>query len=213
MDRIRVLIVDDHPLVRQGIVTFVEEEEDLELTGEASDGQEALALVEQVQPDVILMDLAMPVMDGISATRAITARHPEIKVLVLTSYMDESQIRAALQAGAEGYLLKDMPPDKLIGAIRRARLGEIPLAPEATRRLIQAMRPPRDQAAERLACLSEREREVLAQLKQGRSNKEIARELVISERTVKFHVGGILAKLQLSDRTQAALFAAEHLTE
>ncbi len=213
MEKIRVLIVDDHPLVRQGIVTFVGDEEDLEVVGEASNGQEAVVLAEQVHPDVVLMDLAMPVMDGIAATREILARCTGIKILVLTSYMEEAQIRAALQAGAEGYLLKDMPADKLIGAIRRASLGEVPLAPEAARRLIEAMRPSCDEAARRMACLSDRERNVLAQLRVGRSNKEIARELLISEKTVKFHVSSILSKLNLSDRTQAALFAVEHLTE
>ncbi len=213
MDKIRVLVVDDHRLVRQGIVTFVGEEEDLEVAGEAANGQEALEAAEQLHPDVILMDLAMPVKDGITATRELAARYPEIKVIVLTSYMDEAQIRAALQVGAAGYLLKDLPPARLMSAIRQANRGEMPLAPEAARRLVEAMRPCRDEAAERLASLSERERQVLSELRRGRSNKQIAQALMISERTVKFHVSGILSKLRLGDRTQAALFAAEHLEE
>ncbi len=210
MSKIRVLIVDDHPLVRQGLVTFVKEEDDLEVVGEAANGREALAQVEHASPDVVLMDLAMPVMDGVTATREFAVRYPDIKVLILTSYMEDAQIRAALRAGAEGYLLKDMPPDQLMGAIRLAQQGEMALAPEAARRLIEAVRPPRDESSERLACLSERERQVLSQLRLGRSNREIASELSISEKTVKFHVSSILSKLQLGDRTQAALFANKH---
>ncbi len=148
MNKTRVLVVDDHPLVRQGIVTFIGEEEDLEVAGEAANGQEALELAMQIHPDVILMDLAMPVMDGIAATRELATRCPEIQVLVLTSFMDDAQIRAALQAGAEGYLLKDTPPDKLMSAIRCATRGEMSLAPEAAKRLVEAMRPCRDEAAE-----------------------------------------------------------------
>lgn len=210
MDKIRVLIVDDHPLVRQGIATFIEAQDDIELAAEASNGNEAIARVEKVEPDVVLMDLVMPELDGVSATREIKARFPQVKVLVLTSFVNDEQIIPALQAGASGYLLKDIAADQLMDAIRATHRGGTPLAPEAAKRLVEGVRVMHDEESDKLSMLSEREREVLALLGQGLSNKEISAKLVISEKTVKFHVSGLLNKLQVSDRTQAALFAAKH---
>ncbi len=207
---IRVLIVDDHPLVRQGIATFIEAQDDIEVAGEASNGQEAISQVTALSPDVVLMDLVMPEMDGVAATREIKSRYPNVKVLALTSFVNDEQIVPALQAGASGYLLKDIAPEQLMEAIRAVQRGETPLAPEAAKRLVQGVRVARDEEAAKLDALSEREREVLGLLGQGLSNKEIAQKLVISEKTVKFHVSSILSKLELNDRTQAALFAAKH---
>ena len=210
MDRIRVLIVDDHAMVRQGIATFFDLHDDIDLVGEAANGREALARVEQLKPDVVLMDLVMPEMDGVSATREIKARHPNVRVLVLTSFVNDAQLTPALQAGASGYLLKDISADELVKAIRAAQHGESPLAPEVARKLGEGPREPRDADAAKLAALTDREREVLALLARGMSNRDIAKQLVISEKTVKFHVSSILSKLELDDRTQAALFAAKH---
>ncbi len=210
MDKIRVLIVDDHPLVRQGIASFIEAQDDLEVAGEAANGREAVAQVAQLKPDVVLMDLVMPELDGIAATREIKSRYSHIKVLALTSFVNDEQVLPALQAGASGYLLKDIAADQLMEAIRAAQRGETPLAPVVATKLVTGVRATRDEDAMKLETLSDREREVLGLLGQGLSNKEIAARLVISEKTVKFHVSSILSKLQLSDRTQAALFATKH---
>jgi DNA-binding NarL/FixJ family response regulator len=210
MDKIRVLIVDDHAMVRQGIATFMELHEDIELAGEAADGREALARVEELRPDVVLMDLVMPGMDGIAATREIKARFPHVTILVLTSFVNEAQITPALKAGASSYLLKDLSADELMNAIRAAYQGQAPLAPQVAKKLIERTRGPDDSDAAKLASLTERERQVLALLGLGKSNKDIAAELSISDKTVKFHVSSILGKLQLVDRTQAALFATRN---
>ncbi len=210
MDRIRVLIVDDHAMVRQGIATFIELHDDIELAGEAANGREALERVEELKPDVVLMDLVMPEMDGVTATREIKARFPNVKVLVLTSFVNDAQITPALQAGASGYLLKDLSANELMNAIRAAQQGEAPLAPQVAKKLVERTREPHDVDAVKLATLTDRERQVLALLGRGMSNRDIARQLVISEKTVKFHVSSILSKLELDDRTQAALFAAKH---
>ena len=210
MQKIRVLIVDDHPLVRQGIGSFIEAQDDMEVAGEASNGREAVAQVAQLKPDVVLMDLVMPEMDGIASPREIKSRYPETKILALTSFVNDEQVIPALQAGASGYLLKDIAADQLMDAIRAANRGETPLAPVVATKLVTGMRGTRDEDTVKLEALSEREREVLGLLGKGLSNKEIAARLVISEKTVKFHVSSILSKLQLSDRTQAALFAAKH---
>lgn len=209
MDKIRVLIVDDHAMVRQGIATFIELQDDIELVGEAANGREAMARVAQLRPDVVLMDLVMPEMDGVTATREIRARHPEVKVLALTSFVNDTQIAPVLQAGASGYLLKDLSAGELMQAIRAAYRGETPLAPAVAKKLVEGIAAPRAEP-DALAQLTEREREVLALLGRGLSNKEIAAQLSISEKTAKFHVSGILGKLRLADRTQAALFAAKH---
>ena len=210
MDRIRVLIVDDHAMVRQGIATFIELHDDIELVGEAANGREALERVEQFKPDVVLMDLVMPEMDGVTATREIKTRFPNVKVLVLTSFVNDAQLTPALQAGASGYLLKDLSANELVNAIRAVHHGEAPLAPQVARKLVEGTREPHDADAAKLATLTDRERQVLALLGHGLSNRDIARQLVISEKTVKFHVSSILSKLELDDRTQAALFAAKH---
>ena len=209
MDPIRVLIVDDHAMVRQGIATFIETQDDIQLIGEAANGREAMARVAELAPDVVLMDLQMPEMDGITATREIKARHPEVKVLALTSFVNDTQITPMLRAGAAGYLLKDISADELMKAIRAVQRGETPLAPVVAKKLIEGVAAPSDETRA-LAQLTEREREVLALLGCGMSNKEIAAQLSISEKTVKFHVSSILSKLNLNDRTQAALFAARH---
>ena len=210
MSKIRVLIVDDHAMVRQGIATFIELQDDVELIGEAANGREAIARVEELKPDVVLMDLVMPEMDGVTATREIKVRYPDVKVLVLTSFVNDAQLTPALQAGASGYLLKDIAADDLMKAIRAAQRGETPLAPAVARKLVEGARTPQDDESIKLAALTERERQVLALLGRGLSNKEIAAKLSISEKTVKFHVSGVLSKLGVSDRTQAALFAAKH---
>ncbi len=209
MGQIRVLVVDDHAMVRQGIATFIELQDDIELAGEAANGKEAIAGVEQLHPDVVLMDLVMPEMDGVTATREIKARHPEVKVLALTSFVNDAQITPALQAGASGYLLKDLSAGELMKAIRAVQRGETPLAPAVAKKLVEGIASPREESPG-LDRLTDREREVLALLGRGMSNKEIAAHLSISEKTVKFHVSSILNKLGLTDRTQAALFASKH---
>ncbi len=209
MRPIRVLIVDDHAMVRQGIATFIELQDDVEVVGEAVDGRAAIAQVDECKPDVVLMDLVMPEMDGVTATREIKTRHPDVKVLALTSFVNDAQIAPALQAGASGYLLKDITASELMHAIRAAQRGETPLAPAVAKKLVEHVTAPREDT-HRLDQLTERERQVLALLGQGMSNKEIAARLSISEKTVKFHVSSILSKLGVSDRTQAALFASKH---
>ena len=209
MASIRVLIVDDHAMVRQGIATFIELQDDIELVGEAANGREAIARVEELRPDVVLMDLVMPEMDGVTATREIKARHPGVMVLALTSFVNDAQITPALQAGASGYLLKDLSAEELMHAIRAAHQGETPLAPAVAKKLIADIAAPRGESSA-LDRLTDREREVLALLGRGMSNKEIAAQLSISAKTVKFHVSSILGKLGLADRTQAALFASKH---
>jgi NarL family two-component system response regulator LiaR len=208
--RITVLIADDHPVVRQGLRTFLEVQEGLELAGEASDGAEAVQLVQQSLPDVVLMDLVMPGVDGIEATRQIRDLSPSTKVIVLTSFDDDERVFPAIKAGAAGYLMKDVPPAELAEAVRRVHRGEALVAPSVAAKLMQevAGRKPA------IADLTERELDVLRLVARGLSNKLIARELVVSEKTVKTHVSNILAKLHLADRTQAALYAVrERLVE
>jgi NarL family two-component system response regulator LiaR len=202
---IRVLIVDDHSVVRQGLEMFLALDEELEVVGEAKNGVEALRLARELKPDVVLMDLLMPVMDGIAATGAIRRELPETEVIALTSVLEDRAIVDAIRAGAIGYLLKDTEADELRRAIKAAAAGQVQLSPEVARRLMQEMRVPKDPEP-----LTEREREVLRLLARGRSNKEIAAELVIGEKTVKTHVSNILGKLGLLDRTQAALYAVKH---
>lgn len=206
---IRVLIVDDHAMVRQGIATFIETQDDIELVGEAENGRESLERVAQFHPDVVLMDLVMPEMDGVTATREIHTRYPDIKVLALTSFINDAQVAPALQAGAAGYLLKDISANELMNAIRAAVRGETPLAPAVAKKLVEGVAAPHEETSV-LDQLTEREREVLGLLGRGMSNKEIAAQLSISEKTVKFHVSSILSKLNLNDRTQAALFAVKY---
>lgn len=205
---IRVLVVDDHGVVREGLRAYLELEPDLEVVGEARDGREAIRKALELQPDVVVMDLLMPVMDGVEATAGIKQRLPETHVIVLTSFVDDEKVVPAIKAGATSYLLKDVAAVDLARAIRGAHAGQAQLHPEVARRLMQQVTAPRPPDA--AAGLTEREREVLRLVAQGRSNKEIARELVVSERTVKGHVSNILGKLGLQDRTQAALYAVRH---
>ena len=204
---IRVMIVDDHGIVRSGLSTFLMTCEDMELVGEAANGEQALKLCSQVEPDVILMDLVMPGMDGAAATRLIRGQFPGIQVIALTSFKEQELVEGALQAGAIGYLLKDVSAEELANAIRAAYAGKPTLAPEAAQALIQAARQP---ALEVGFDLTEREQEVLALLVQGLSNNDIAERLVVSNSTAKFHVSSILSKLGASSRTEAVVIAMEN---
>jgi DNA-binding NarL/FixJ family response regulator len=201
---IRVALVDDHALVRAGLAELLGATEDIEVVATAADGEEALEAVERHQPDVVLMDLSMPRLDGIEATRRIAGAHPAVHVVVLTSFSSSPQVLGALDAGALGYLLKDATPDELRDGIRAAARGESPLSPKAARALVAA-RGERRPAAD----LSEREREVLALVAEGLPNKLIARRLEISEKTVKAHLTSVYQELGVTDRTQAALWAQE----
>lgn len=203
---IRVMLVDDHAVVRSGLSAFLLAFDDLELVGEADSGEKALLLCEHVRPDVVLMDLVMPGMDGIEAIRRITARQPETRILVLTSFAEDEKVFPALKAGALGYLLKDSSPEELVRAIHQVHRGESSLSPAIARKLLQEIsRPPARPLSPE--PLTERELEVLRLIARGKSNREIAGELVISEATVRTHVSNILGKLQLASRTQAALYA------
>jgi two-component system, NarL family, response regulator LiaR len=205
---IRVLLVDDHGIVREGLRAYLELEPDIEVVGEARDGQEGVRRAQELQPDVVLMDLVMPNMDGVEATTRIKQQRPEIHIIILTSFLEDERVVPAIKAGATSYLLKDVAASDLVRAIRGARAGQAQLHPAVARRLMQQITTPRKPDAG--AQLTEREREVLQLLAEGRSNKEIARSLVVSERTVKGHVSNILGKLGLQDRTQAALYAVRH---
>ncbi len=206
---IRVLLADDHAVVRRGLRGFFELLDDIEIVGEAGDGREAVDEVQRLSPDVVLMDLLMPVMDGIAATAEIKARFPEVEVVALTSFIEEERVTAALEAGATGYLLKDADADDVAMAIRRAHEGEVHLDPQVARMLARRIRTRREDAPAH-EPLTEREREVLALVARGHSNKEIATLLDITERTARTHVSNILGKLDLASRTQAALWAIEH---
>jgi DNA-binding NarL/FixJ family response regulator len=201
-EKIRVLLVDDHHVVRQGLVMFLGLDPELQVVGEAADGAQAVQLADQVQPDVVLMDLLMPVMDGLTAIQKIKQAHPEIEIIALTSVLEDDKVYKAVHAGAMGYLLKDTRADELAKAIKAASRGEVQLHPEAAKRLIREVRMP-----ESPEKLTERETEVLRLIAKGLSNKDIAFQLVVSEKTVKTHVSNVLAKLHLPSRTQAALYA------
>ena len=207
-DPIRVLIVDDHQIVREGLRTLLAEEADIQVVGEAADGAEGVSLTVALHPDVILMDLVMPNVDGIEAMRRLQQTHAAWHVLVLTSFVDDGLVPEALRVGAVGYLLKDVLKAELIQAIHAAAKGQPYLHPDVQRRLIQqVIMPPQPSPT---FDLTPREHEVLSLITQGRSNKEIAKKLHIKEGTVKGHVSTILAKLGVLDRTQAALFAMQH---
>ena len=203
---IRVILVDDHNVVRSGLATFLRAFDDLELVGEAKNGYEAVNLCRENQPDVILMDLMMPEMDGIAATRAILADYPEIKIIAMTSFEEEELVQGVLAAGAISYLIKNVTSDDLAKAIRDAVSGKPTLSPEAARVLIQATRPTKQP----LFDLTEREQEVLNLVVQGQSNQQIADALVISVATVKAHISSILSKLQVSSRAEAIAYAIKN---
>ncbi|MFL5755406.1 MAG: response regulator [Chloroflexota bacterium] len=206
---IRVLLVDDHAVVRRGLRGFFELLDDIEVVGEAEDGVRGSELAIVLRPDVVLMDLLMPNLDGIGATALIKASAPEVEIVALTSFLEEDKVTAALEAGASGYLLKDADADDVATAVRRAHSGEVHLDPQVARLLAQRMRA-RKQIGEPREPLTEREREVLGLVARGQSNKEIATSLAITERTARTHVSNILGKLELASRTQAALWAIEH---
>jgi len=199
---IRILLADDHSVVRQGLRLFLKYDLELEVVGEAADGAEALRLARALKPDVVLMDLLMPVMDGIAATAAIRRELPETEVLALTSVLEDASVVGAVRAGAIGYLLKDTDAEALCRAIKAAAAGQVQLTPKAAARLMQAMSAPESPEA-----LTERETEVLRLLAQGHSNKQIARSLHNTEQTIKSHVSRILSKLGVQSRTQATLHA------
>ncbi|MFG2984587.1 response regulator [Streptomyces sp. NPDC048258] len=206
--RIRVLLVDDHQVVRRGLRTFLEVQDDIEVVGEASDGEEGIARAEELRPDVILMDIKMPGTDGIEALRRLRELANPARVLIVTSFTEQRTVIPALRAGAAGYVYKDIDPDALAGAIRSVHAGHVLLQPEVAVTLLS--QEDQSPSAGRPGSLTDREREVLGLIADGRSNREIARALVLSEKTVKTHVSNILMKLDLSDRTQAALWAVRH---
>ncbi|MCF6138593.1 response regulator [Pseudalkalibacillus berkeleyi] len=206
---IKVLLVDDHLMVLKGLRFFLGTQPDIELVGEASNGKEAVELVGQLQPDVILMDLTMPVMDGIEATKQIKENHDTVKIIVLTSFSDQDHVVPALQAGADGYQMKDIEPDELVKSIKAVQAGETHLHPSATSQLLNHVNTgsKTNEAEQSFNQLTAREKDVLKQITLGRNNKEISSELFITEKTVKTHVSNILGKLGLQDRTQAAILA------
>ncbi len=199
---INILIVDDHSVVRQGLKMFLELDPELNVIGEAVNGSQALEMAKQLKPDVVLMDLMMPVMDGVTATQEIRRRLPDVEVIALTSVLEDASVVGAVRAGAIGYLLKDTQAEELCRAIKAAALGQVQLSPQAAARLVREVRAP-----ESPEVLTERETDVLRLLATGKANKEIALALHVSETTVKTHVSNILMKLGVSSRTQAALHA------
>jgi DNA-binding NarL/FixJ family response regulator len=199
---IRVLITDDHGVVRQGLRMFLSLDPDIQVVGEAQDGQEALAMARELKPDVVLMDLLMPVMDGLESTKTIRTELPEVEVIALTSVLEGASVTGAVRAGAIGYLLKDTDAEELHRAIRGAAEGRVQLAPEAAARLMREVSAPENPEA-----LTERETEILKLVARGKSNRQIASELFVEEKTVKSHVLNILRKLGVHSRTQAALHA------
>lgn len=208
-DPIRVMVVDDHRLVRDGLKTLLASAADIEVVGEAADGADVVAEARASQPDVVLMDLSMPGVDGVRATRLVLADQPNVRVVALTSFSDHKQVTEALQAGAIGYLLKDSAPDALFDAVRAAAAGGAPLDP----RVASALLPGRTGGPVTAPTLSGREEEVLRLAAKGLANKQIARSLGISEHTVKIHLGSVFRRIGVSDRTSAAMWARDHLDD
>lgn len=209
-EKIKVLIVDDHQVVRQGLRTFLELNDDIVVLGDAADGEVAVELAERLKPDVVLMDLVMPRLDGIAATSKIKSTHSEIKVIALTSFTEDDKVFPAIQAGASSYLLKDVSPDALVDAIHAAYRGEARLHPEVMRKLMMQVAAQSASKQGNGPQLTEREQEVVRLVTHGKSNREIADMLVISEKTAKAHISNILGKLGLDDRTQMAVYAIKH---
>ena len=211
-NKLRLIIVDDHAVVRQGLKGFLELTEEFDVVGEGSNGLDAISLAEELKPDVILMDLMMPEMDGIEATRRIMLANEDANILILSSFGDENNVVPALQAGAKGYVLKDISPDELAKALHGTAKGKSQLHPEIASKLISHVQRDNeeDEAERQLATLTAREKEILAEIGRGLSNKEIATKLTISHLTVKTHVSNLLSKLHLADRTQAAIFAVRN---
>jgi DNA-binding NarL/FixJ family response regulator/predicted Ser/Thr protein kinase len=205
--KIKVLLVDDHAVVRQGLRTFLELQDDMTIVGEAANGVEAIERAKQVQPDIVLLDLVMPKMGGVEATPHIIAACPQARVIILTSFGEDDQVIPAIRAGAQGYLLKDIPPHDLVQAVREAHQGKAQLHPDVAKKLMSAVAAPPAAPPSPEADLTERELEVLRLIAQGLNNQQIAQKLTISEKTVKTHVSNILGKLQVEDRTQAAIYA------
>ena len=208
-DPITILVVDDHAVVREGLRTFLGLQDGFEIVGEAADGEEAVEQAEQLDPDVILMDLVMPNRDGVSAMQVLKERASRSRVIVLTSFLEDDRLLPALEAGAAGYLLKNSQPAELARAVRAAHAGEAIIDPTVAARLVRALSERPAAAAGALEGLTRRERDVLNLIAHGRSNKRIALELGISEKTVKTHVGHVLGKLGVTDRTQAAVLAVQ----
>lgn len=204
---IRIVLVDDHGVVRQGLKAFLATEDDIEVVGEASNGREAIDVVGRLQPDVVLMDLVMPELDGIGATTAIKQQWPQVDVIAMTSFIEDEKVFGAMRAGAGGYVLKDADPDDVVKAIRSAAAGEVHLDPRVARRLMEELNPHKHREASPQEQLSEREVEVLKLVAKGHSNQMIAEQLIISPKTAKTHVSNILSKLGLASRTQAAVYA------
>ncbi|KGM45521.1 response regulator transcription factor [Neobacillus niacini] len=207
---IRILIADDHHVVRRGLAFFLKTQKDIEIIGEAGNGREAVELARTLKPDLILMDLVMPEMDGIQATQIIKNELPEIKIMMLTSFSDQDHVIPALEAGASGYQLKDIEPDELINCINKIINGENQLHPKATSHLLANLSNKESNEKNSIKQLTKRELDVLREIARGKSNKEIASSLFITEKTVKTHVSNLLSKLELADRTQAALFAVKN---
>ena len=206
---IKVLIADDHHVVRRGLLFFLNTQKDIQVVGEATNGKEAVDLTGILRPDVVLMDLVMPEMDGIQATKRIKKQFPEIQVLMLTSFSDRDHVIPAIEAGASGYQLKDIEPDDLVESIRALMRGENTLHPHATSQLMKE-REPQEEPPHKLYPLTPREQDVLSELTKGKSNKEIASSLFVTEKTVKTHISNIFSKLLVQDRTQAALYAVKY---
>lgn len=206
MERVSVLLIDDHRVVRQGLRDFLESQDDIDIVGEAASGEEGVRLAQERLPDVVLMDMVLPGIDGVEATRRVKAVCPSTRIIVLTSFADNDKVFPAIKAGAISYLLKDVQPEELARAIRAAQRNEAVLHPEVAAKLMQEFSTPRA-ADDSVEQLTERELDVLRQIARGKSNKEIADTLIISEKTVKTHVSNILSKLHLADRTQAAIYA------
>jgi NarL family two-component system response regulator LiaR len=216
VNKIKVLIVDDHAVVRQGLRTFLELQDDIEVVGEGENGVEAVEQACRLRPHVVLLDLVMPEMDGIEATTGILECSPETRVLILTSFGEDDKVFPAIRAGAQGYLLKDIRPDDLVQTVREAYQGKAQLHPDIAKKLMSAVAGTSPQesgpmkASPGLDELTEREREVLHLIAQGLNNRELAERMIISEKTVKTHVSNILSKLGVEDRTQAAIWALKH---